>query len=154
MTTGGTNTRANQRYIQLDARNEGGIVTITPQDQDRFSLRVNEAIAACQNAHNGQKAHERFQLLLRQLGEWVLQRDDIEGAWVTSRDHNFAFVVVSKSTRYNAELQDALAALELQIARDADIRMVVDVIGLPNADEDSLSSFLCSDFALRFTSNR
>lgn len=138
------------QVIQLDARNEGGLVTVTPEDQDRFNIRVGDAIQACQVAQETEQAHRRFNFLLKRLAEWVLAREDLQTAFVTTRDRVFAFVAIHKTAEYDRAFEDSLAQLELELARDPDIKLAVEVISLPPVSEEAMQSFLNSDFTLRF----
>lgn len=127
------------------------MVTVTPEDQDRFNLRVRDAIQACQVAQEHQQAADRFNFLLKRLAKWVLGRDDLQKAFVTTRDRAFAFVAVHDRPEYDAAFEDALAQLELDLARDPDIKLAVEVLSLPPTDDEALRSFLNAEFTLRFS---
>jgi hypothetical protein len=142
------------RIIQLDAKNEGGLVTVTPRDQDRFNLRVSEAIQACQVAEEHRQAYARFQFLLKRLGRWVLTRPDLRAAFVTTRDRGFAFIAIHDTPEYDASFEDSLADLDLELARDPDIKLSVEVLSLPPVSEEAMQSFLNSDFTLRFSGGK
>lgn len=138
------------QVIQLDARNEDGMVTVVPDNQDRFNLKVGEAVAACLRAEQDKQAGARFELLLKRLAEWTLGREDVEAAFITTRDRGFAFVVVHKTSEYDREYEDALAALQLELSRDLDIRLPVEVVSLPPASAEAIQSFLNENLTMRF----
>ena len=142
-----------RNFIQLDVSNVGGRVTVTPPSGDRFVLRMDEAISACmasQSPNVAEHDRTRFRILLDKLGAWVVTRKDVRDAFLTARDGKFAFVVVQAGKEYDRDLEDALSALDFDIANDHDIRFCVEVMALPNAPERSLRAFLMDGATLRF----
>src|SRR5262245_23786767 len=103
-------------FIQLDAKDEGGSVTVTPRDQDRFILLVEEAIEACKEAAKDKQAKRRFMLLLNRLQRWLLTRLDVADAYLTDRDGGLFFVVVRKVATYDDGFEDELSELDREIA--------------------------------------
>lgn len=150
MTSAQTN---DSRVIQLDARHEHGIVTITPRDEDRFNLRVPEVIRACQQAASDQRTRQRFDFLLKRLGTWVLGRSDVREAFVTIRDGGLCFLVVRKVAAYDADFEDALSEFDIDLAHDSDVGFQIEVMSLPAVSDQSLQSFLNSDLTLRIITN-
>jgi hypothetical protein len=144
--------KANEgEVIQLDARNVGGRVTVTPEDENRFVLRVGEAIAACQQVKADEQARDRFNFLLNRLGKWVLDHAaEVREAYVTTRDGSLCFLVVHSTPAYEEAFQDALAELDIELANDRDIRFHVDVMSLPPASKEAMRSFLSSELTLHF----
>lgn len=143
-------TPSRSRIIILDTKNEDGMVTVVPEDEDRFSLKVGDAVAACQKAEEDQQARARFKLLLKRLAEWILTRDDVASAFITLRDRGLAFVVVHETPEYDRGFEDALAALQLELTRDSDIRLPVEVVSLPPASDEAIQSFLNENLTMRF----
>lgn len=60
------------------------------------------------------------------------------------------FLVVKRQPLYEEALEDALSALDVELAHDQDIRCRVDVVALPPTSEESLQTFLSTGLALRF----
>ncbi|MEQ1891017.1 MAG: hypothetical protein ABL998_00605 [Planctomycetota bacterium] len=142
------------RVIQLDASRRGGVVTVTPEDENRFNLRVEEAIAACQKWVDDRQARRRFDLLLTRLQDWVLQRGDLRDAYLTMRDGGFVFLTVRKEATYDAKFEDELTTLDVELAHDQDLRCEVDVLAMPPASDAALQSFLSPGLTLRFKSGQ
>lgn len=140
------------RVIQLDAKNVDGLITVTPDNADRFSIRVGEAITACLRLKADEQAQQRFDLLLKRLGRWILDRPtQVRDAYVTTRDGVLCFLVVHSTPAYDAAFQDALAELDIELARDPDIRFPVEVMAIPPISDKAMQSFLASELQLRFT---
>jgi hypothetical protein len=140
--------RDHGHVVQLDARNEHGVVTVTPNDKDRFVLRVGEAILACQRAKAGEDDRQRFDLLLKRLAEWVLGRTDVREAFLTAREGGLCFVAVRMQSPYDAEFEDALTQLDIELAHDRDIKFRVEVMSLPPVSPKTLLTFIHPDIAL------
>jgi len=150
-----TTTNTTGKIIQLDVQNVGGHVTVTPDNGDRFSLRVGEAISACLRLKADEQAQERFRLLIKRLGTWVLEHaSEVRDAYVTTRDGALCFLVVHSVPAYNEAFQDALADLDIELARDPDIRFPIEVMSVPPISEKSMQSFLSPELQLRFGGQR
>lgn len=138
--------------VHLDIRNKDGHVTVTPSDEDRFSISVERAIAACQAAARADEFKKQFALLLRRAAEWLSARSDIESSWITKRDGHLLFLVVRTAPEYDREFEDALSALDLDLARDGHLDLIrINTMGLPPVSREALGGFLDSDLALPFT---
>lgn len=147
--TAGDTRSGNANILHLRISREAQTVTVHPENEDRFSLRVKDAIRACQAFADAKDFEERFRFLLTRLGVWVLGRKDIHSAFVTQRDGGFLFLVVRKTAGYDREFEDQLAELDVEIATDQDLRGVnMATLGLPLVSEEALSSFLSSSFVL------
>jgi len=71
---------------------------------------------------------------------------------VTLRDGALAFVVVQEDVLYNEKLHDAIADLDILIARDVDLDLIeLHAMALPPASESGIGTFLDSDFTLKLT---
>jgi len=131
-------------------------VVIEPADEDRFVMRVNEAIEAC-------RVYEEFQSLFRQqldylkntLGTWRREHmHAIEKAFLTLQDDRMLFLVVMAEKGYDSTLEDDLTELELRIAQDpACSRIKLDVQALPSCDEHAYVSFCNPAWMLEYTSS-
>jgi hypothetical protein len=132
-----------------------GNIVVTPQDQDRFVIRVGRAIAILQQAAEAEKFRAQFNLLLRMLAEWLKEhQDEIAKAYLTDRDGALAFVVVRKSCEYDDDFEDVISALDFQIANDPDLDLIrMDTIALPSAAEAAITSFIDPGFAFEYVDN-
>jgi len=69
-------------------------VVVTPEDQDRFVIRLNRAIEILQQAHHAEEFKKQFDLLVRLLAEWVTHTSGVKHAFLAPREGALAFVVV------------------------------------------------------------
>lgn len=137
--------------VQLDWGLKDGLVTVTPRDQDRFSIKIRRAIEILQQAAKADEFERQFNLLLRMLAEWLHTRNDVARAYITNRDGALAFVVVRASREYDDEFEDALSDLDFRLATDADLDLIkMDAIALPLASDCAVSSFLDDSFTLEY----
>jgi hypothetical protein len=137
--------------IQLHWDMKDGLLTVTPEDEDRFSIKVGRAIELLQQANRAEDFRRQFTLLLRELARWLKDRSDVERAFLTLRDGALVFVVVREFCEYDDAFEDALSELDYSVANDADLDLIkMDAIGLPPASDRALSSFLDPAFTLEY----
>ena len=128
-----------------------GLVVVTPQDEDRFSIKVGRAIEILQQANRADEFKQQFKILLRVLAEWLKDQVDVGRAYLTHRDGALAFVVIRKSREYDDEFEDSLSNLDYEIANDADLNLIkIDGIALPSVSDTAASSFLDPEFTLEY----
>lgn len=140
--------------VRLDWSLKGGNMVVTPRDQDRFVIKVNRAIAILQQGAETERFSQQFNLLLRMLAEWLGKRQEIAKAYLTDRDGALAFVVVRDSCRYDDDFEDEISELDFRLANDPDLDLItLDVIALPLAGEDAVSSFVNPGFAFEYVGN-
>ncbi len=127
-------------------------VVVTPSNQDRYVKSVKNVIEACQAQEAAERSIAQFQYLLTRLGEWVRDHHDkIAQAYVTVRDVTFLFLVVQKSKAYDAELEEALTDVDLEIALSDEFSALrLSVLALPSVAPDSRCAFLDDNFALEY----
>lgn len=116
---------------------------VTPKN-DVIYLTVEAAIQACKDQVERADFTRQFDDLLDKLREWIeSQKAAIAEAYVTLRDTGLLFLVVSKTKRFNQELEDALTDLDVFVAQSEMFNLVqLSVLALPAADRDSIDSFL------------
>lgn len=137
--------------IQLEWRDDDGLITVTPQDQDRFNIKLSRAIDALQQADKEDQFADQFKLLLKVLAAWLKPRTDIRDAYLTLRDGGLSFVVVKNLPQYDEQYEDELSDLDFRIANDVDLDLIkLDVIGLPAASEESLRVFFDPNFLFTY----
>jgi hypothetical protein len=125
------------------------MVTVTPRDADRYAIKMQRAIELLQVGQKIEQFNQQFQLLQNILADWLRQRDDILGAYITFRDGLLAFVVVRNVVRYDEQFEDSLSELDMSIANDVDLDLIrLRTISLPCVSDDALTSFLDSSFSL------
>ncbi|KAA5545113.1 hypothetical protein FYK55_05365 [Roseiconus nitratireducens] len=126
------------RWLDVD-----GQVTLEPESQDRFTLRFRDVINACQMQLQAEEYELQFSILVKRLGSWLSGQTGVAKAYVTLRDSQLLFLVVTKSTKYDSDFEDALSDLDIELANDPDLRdITLSVLSIPNVPSDSLSSFM------------
>jgi hypothetical protein len=88
--------------VHLSVENKDGHVVVTPSDKDRFVLKMQMAVRACQFAHGIELFEQRLKVLLGRLAEWLSKHEHSGAAWLTIRDAQWVFVVVRKHVEYTA----------------------------------------------------
>lgn len=144
-------TAAAEKPLQLDYyADEGSQVIVTPQDEDRFLLSVQEAAEACRAGNKAILFKRQFGRLLKRLALWLGQYEEgVSRAFVTIRDAGLLFLVVQKTKAYDRDFENALTSLDIEIARDSNLDMVnLSVLALPSTSEDSYQSFAAPTFTL------
>jgi len=138
--------------LHLDCRQRDGTVVVTPADQDRFALTVEEAVKACRAYEQASAFRHQFQILLRMLADWIGQhRDQVAEAYVTVRDAGLLFLVVKKVPQYDDALEDQLTELDLAVAQDPNLDLIrLSVLAVPPASQEAIDSFLASGFTLQY----
>jgi hypothetical protein len=131
-------------YIQLDY-SRGGKVTVTPADQDRFVITIQEAVAACRGGKELLEYRSQFvEGLVPALKDWLAShRKKVRTAYLTIRDGGLLFLVVRKEAACDGEFTDDLTELEADIATDSRLNLIrMDALALPDVSDGSLKSFL------------
>lgn len=137
--------------VQLDWADEDGIVTVTPQNENRFNIKLRKAIEILQLADKMDQFRQQFKLLLDVLGRWLKDRRDVARAFVTVRDGGLAFVLVRDSSEYDEAFEDAVSDLDYRLANDVDLDLIeLDAIALPGASDEAIASFLDPRFTLSY----
>ena len=119
-------------------------VIVTPEDQDRFFLTVEDAIEACK-AHSGFTEFQKtFKDFLTHLAKWIeARREKIKEAYVTVRQNDMLFLVVQTGKAFEWEFEDELTDLDLLIAQETKFKEIrLSVLCIPDAGDDSVFSFL------------
>ena len=135
-------TRAKPVFLNWEERDRG--IVVTPENKDRFWMTVGAAIDACHFKQTLQEFGAQLGVLNARLTEWIRDHgEDVERAHLTVRNGGLFFLVVRRSVKYNAELADALAKLEIAIQNDPEIdQLKVRVLALPKVEESGIQTFL------------
>lgn len=144
-----TETPSEVEFVELDWFDRPEELRVNPRDHNRFSIQIDRAIKILQLANDSEK---QMNLLLSRLGVWIRKNEtSIEAAFVTLRDGAIAFIAVSRQPRYDDALEDAISDLDLDIANDPELTSLrVNMMVLPPASLEALSSFLDTRFRLRY----
>lgn len=144
-----------ENVIELHCQNSGGHVRVVPPDRDLMTLPVELAIEACRAFKHQIEFNDQFSMLLDHLAKWMAQhRDRVSQAYLTTRDAGLLFLVIQSSSHYDSDLEDELTNLDLDVANDPDFsRVMLNVLGLPAVDEESIRSFLNPKVILQYKMN-
>lgn len=143
--------RSSTNCVQLNWINRDGNITVTPVDEDRFTIKVGRAIELLNLAKQQESFQNQLQLLLRILADWLSERDGVRQAHVTIRDGALTFVVVRATAEYDEAFEDALSELDISIANDVDLNLVkMNALCLPDASDASIATFLDPSFLLTY----
>ena len=145
--------KAERIDLKWDER-ENKVVLVTPQDNDKLVMSMEQAIEACRGYDPEQRA--RIQLAVNELfnllGKWTSERGNVvKHAFLSIRDRTFLFLVVMAGEEYDSALEDDLTDLDLQIARNKTFSdLHLSVMAIPRCGPDGYESFLHPGFALAF----
>ena len=136
--------------LQLDWDDDFS-VTVTPEDKDRYVVKVRTAIERMKKGEDIEAFTEKLVVLQNTLARWLKGQREIKLAYLTMQDGEFLFVVVSEGAKYDAEFEDRLTDLDIQLAKDADIKpLTVNVLSLPDTSEEAIQTFLDPSFSLSY----
>ena len=134
--------------LQLNYKAKGQTVVITPEDEDRFCVTVQEAIRACSAGQSYVVFDKQFRKLTEKIASWLKSNSkDIYKAYLTVRDSDILFFIVRKSVAYNREFEDFLTDFDISIAEDVNFNKIrMSVLAIPKSPQETISSFLRPDF--------
>lgn len=144
--------KTERRAIQLQW--DGGAVTVTPADQDRFVKSSQWAVDACQNQLMFDKFLEQFKKdFLRSIRDWCEGHSGHILACfvpVPPSGHPRIFVI-SRSSEYNFDLSDSLTDLENELANKG---WPANVLQLPSGSPESLATFFDEEHSVQVYGER
>ena len=139
------------KAVQLNwSESEDLTLVVTPENEDRFTIRMKKAIELLQRNNNDGEFQRQFDLLHKTLINW-LKDHDVRGAFLTIRDGSLAFLVVRQSVEFDDDFEDALSELQFAVNTDSDLDEVpLQVVGLPCVDDAAVDSFLDRRFSIKY----
>jgi hypothetical protein len=144
-----TVTQSPKRSVVVLKHDDQGYVTVVPSDEDRFTINIRHAVQSLSVSSRLEEFRDQFNLLLKELGQWLSLRDDWRDAFVTLRDGALVFVVVRNSVLYSDEFEDDLSDLDIRIANDQALELVrIHSVALPPVPACTLDTFLDSRFTI------
>jgi hypothetical protein len=143
---------ATRNVTQLRFEDKDGLVVVTPEDEDRFSITVEAAIRACQVDQKDAIFRFQFKRMLNQLAAWLTARSEhVAKAFVSVREVGLLFLVVRKARNNDAFFEDDLTDLDLQIAQDPDLDLIrLSVLAIPCSPDEAVESFLMPGNLLQY----
>lgn len=129
-----------------------GEVVVSPRDMDVFVISAAKAVEACQGEVKKGEHVQRFSgQFLAPLHNWCLiNADKIRGCYLAVPSDHIPVFVVTNSRRFDFEFGEKVAGIELQLAQAG---WQVNVLQLPDADDESLATFLDLEMALQVYAN-
>jgi hypothetical protein len=130
-----------------------GQVRVTPEDQDIFFISAVAAVRACCEVVRQEERVFRFtEEVLLPLHRWCLERSDrVSACYLPQPTGNIKVFVVGTSRRFDFDLAEEVAALELRLARSG---WRIGVVLLPASDEEALATFFNAEGALEVYAQR
>lgn len=138
--------------IQLQYCEKDRKVVVTPSDNDRFVLSVEEAAMACRSMKQLLVFNDQFEHLLSHLAQWMEDhKSKIKKAFVTVRDAGLMFLLVQNQVRFDGEFEDILSDLDIEIAQNPEYSLIhLSVLALPNCSQEGYESFLSPTYTLEY----
>ncbi len=143
--------KTSQEPIWLDWVNHERPVVVSPSNQDKFVLKMRDAVEACIAYDPMRKTENAIDEitaailgLLELLGKWSEDHHgSITNAFLTLRDGRLLFLVVMRETEYNKGLEDDLTSLDLKIAHSKHFEKIpLSVQALPACKKVTFRAFL------------
>jgi hypothetical protein len=141
------------RPIRLDYRIKGGNVVVMPNDEDRFTMTIQEAALACKAGVKQLRFGRQFErTLLPRLGSWMkAHKNKIQKAFLTLGDGRLLFLIVRREVPYDETFENELSDLDISIARDETLDLIrLAVLALPCVSEETYASFLDNRMILEY----
>ncbi len=150
-----TTTTKHTLPLHLNFNAEGQMVVITPEDEDRYCMTIEEAVRAC-NAGKHQVSFQRqFENLLVKSADWLRKNpNDISSAYLTVRDSGILFFIVRKTSGYDDAFEDTLTDFDISIAEDPNFDKIrLSVLAIPNSPQETVDSFLKPTVTVKYNAN-
>jgi hypothetical protein len=138
----------NGRHAPARLRFDGGEVVVIPKDYDLFFLCAEKATELYRKAIKRDERISRFESdLLVPLHEWcVARKDEIKSCHLPIPGIHIQVFIVTKSRKFDFDLAEETAALELGLARAG---WRIGVMQLPDTEPESLAAFFDANGALQ-----
>ena len=152
MPTDSTTDARKNVVLQLAWDDIDGRVIVTPENEDRYQLRIDRVVELLQLAQDAESFKNQVNFLHKRLAGWMSARDDIENAYLTFRDGALSLVVVRNDPKYCPEFDDALSDLDIEIANDVDLNLIkLNTISLPPTSQEALQQFVDDNFCFLYS---
>jgi hypothetical protein len=132
---------------------ENGEVIVAPADHDAFFLSAVKAAEAYRETVRDEQRVAHFKIaFLQPLRRWCVAHEaEVRACYLGRPARHLRVFIVTKTKRFDFDLAEKMAALELELARAG---WRVGVLQLPDADEESLAAFFNPDGALEVYAKR
>ena len=130
--------------IRLLWHDQTKTVFVQDDSEDRTVYTVREAIRACRAIGKEKEFQQQFLDLRTLLYQWIIDHtNETNKAYLTVRDTNLLFLVKKSDPKYNQEFESQILNLDREIANSPDFNMIrLDVLGVPECDEDDIATFM------------
>ncbi len=142
--------------VQLNWEDRDGLIVVTPSDENRFVVKVGQAIELLRQHERQEKFKAQFNVLIRELAKWLCaHKGRWESAFLTAGENTLRFIVVRKQVKFEPDITDALSDFGVKIANDSDLDLVkLSTRALPLVSQEELHSFLDPSFTLELNGDR
>ena len=96
-----------------------------------WRVRVAEVLRRDPLARRDPRAAQRFEHLLARLAAWTETHAEVEEAYLLVHADGLVFLVLAGVPHPDEAFEEALSALDVELACDGEVRFRVDVIALP-----------------------
>lgn len=96
-----------------------------------WRTRLAEVLRRDPLASRDPHAEQRFERLLARLAAWSAAHGEVDEAYLLVHADGLVFLVLSRATPQDEAFEEALSALDVELACDGEVRFRVDVIALP-----------------------
>ncbi len=82
--------------------------------------------------------------LIERLNRWGdSQQSKVKEAYLTVRGSGLFYLVVSRDSHHDGELEDALTEVDIEVANDEEFNLIkMEVLAIPDSPKDCVESFL------------
>jgi hypothetical protein len=112
---------------------------------DLFLLTVQEAVNACGAWHEMAEFQSQMKELMEYLSKWISARmNSIRDAYFSVKTGGgLLFMVVTKTKKFDAELENELTDLDIQVANAPEYNLLrLSVLAIPDSPPECVESFL------------
>jgi len=134
-------TETHLEIIRLEF-NDQRQVLVSPKDEDRFFTTCEKAAWSCQMGDKILRFHERYKEILTCVRQWIDRNtDQVASCYSAFQDHQLMFFFVPKVGRYDFDLSDKLADLDIDLVTRFE-EFHCETLQIPAATSDTLSTFI------------
>lgn len=131
-------------HIRLSYTDQDGRVFVDGDQGDRFLLTVQQAVFACGAFNRMADFQTQMSRLIERLNRWGdSQQSKVKEAYLTVRGSGLFYLVVSRDSHHDGELEDALTEVDIEVANDEEFNLIkMEVLAIPDSPKDCVESFL------------
>lgn len=129
-------------------------VVVTGNDGDRWVTTVREAAQACRSALDQEAWQHEFEGFLGKIHQWATQHaQDVSAAFVGVSSEGLTGVIVTKGQEYRQDLDDAITALDIELAKNFP-SCRADVLQSPEGEPETRIPYISLERAVQVYGNK